>query len=65
MDFQTEKNVAGPEVSELSAMIKAEYDGFVKERERVKKEHRLAIDAILKDIDERRIKELKEKLRAL
>lgn len=65
MESQTEKSFASPEVNEVSAAIKAVYDKFLKEKEAVKKEHRMAIDAILKNIDERKIKELKEKLKEL
>ncbi len=66
MELQTEKNIiASPEVGELTATIKAVYDEFLKEKDAIKKEHRLEMDAILKDIDERKIKELKEKLKEL
>ena len=65
MDLQTEKNIAGPEVGEATAAIKAAYDEFLKEKDGAKREHRAAVDVVLKDIDERQIKELKEKLKSL
>lgn len=65
MEFQTEKSAVSPEVNEVSTAMKAVYDGFLREKEAIKIDHRAAIDAILKDIDERKIKELKEKLKEL
>ena len=65
MDLQTEKSIASPEVSEATAAIKAAFDEFLKEKDRAKREHCAAVDVVLKDIDERQIKELKEKLKSL
>lgn len=65
MELQTEKSIASPEVSETTAAIKAAYDGFLEEKDRARREHRGAVDVILKDIDERKIRELKEKLKEL
>ena len=65
MDLQTEKSIAGPEVNEATAAIKAVYDEFLNGKDKARREHRAAVDVVLKDIDERQIEELKEKLRAL
>lgn len=55
---QSEKNIAAS-----SAKVKELYEGFLNDLARVKHEHRDRIDAILKTIDERQIKDLKEKLK--
>lgn len=65
MALQTDQNTASPEVNEISLEMKSIYDAFLKEKEAVKKEYRSAIDDILKNIDERKIKELKERLKEL
>jgi len=65
MDLQTEKSIASPEVNEATAAIKAVYDEFLNGKDKARREHRAAIDVVLKDIDERQIRELKEKLKSL
>jgi len=51
----------------VSAAMKARkiYNQFEDDLGKVKREHRGRIDAILKSIDERRIRDLKEKLKSL
>lgn len=46
-----------------SAEVKAFYERFLDELARIKRGHREEIDAILKTIDERKTKDLKEKLK--
>lgn len=45
--------------------IESAYDKFVEEVEAAKKEHREKINDIIKRIEERKIKELKEKVKML
>lgn len=49
----------------MQAETKAVYDIFAGELTSVKKEYRENLNVILKDIDERKIKDLKEKLKKL
>lgn len=57
---QSEKTLAV-----MQAEMKAVYDTFAGELTGVKKEYRENLNVILKDIDERKIKDLKEKLKKL
>ena len=63
MELQMEKVIVTVEVNGISNEMRDVYEAFLKEKKIAKKEHRLAIDDILKDMDERKIKELKERLR--
>ena len=49
----------------MQAEMKAVYDAFAGELVGVKKGYRESLNVILKDIDERKIKDLKEKLKNL
>ena len=49
----------------MQTEMKAVYDTFAGELTGVKKEYRESLNVILKDIDERKIKDLKEKLKKL
>lgn len=49
----------------MQAEMKTVYDTFAGELTAVKREYRESLNVILKDIDERKIKDLKEKLKKL
>lgn len=49
----------------MQAEMKAVYDGFAGELSSVKKEYRESLNVILRNIDERKIKDLKERLKNL
>ncbi|OGD31900.1 hypothetical protein A3C91_00525 [Candidatus Azambacteria bacterium RIFCSPHIGHO2_02_FULL_52_12] len=49
----------------MQAQMKAVHEAFAAELGKAKKEHRESLNAILKGIDERKIKDLKEKLKNL
>ncbi len=59
------ENVPAPKKDAVaaSAEVKACYERFLDALAQVKREHRGKIDAILKTIDERKIKDFKEKLK--
>lgn len=59
-EIQPEKTLAV-----MQAEMKLVYDAFINELAGVKKEYREKLGIILKDIDERKIKDLKEKLKNL
>jgi len=50
---------------DASPKIKAAYERFFNDLAKVKKDHREKINVILRTIDERKIKDLKEKLKNL
>lgn len=52
-------------LEETIKKLEAAYDKFVKEVETAKKEHREKISVILKQIEERKVKEMQEKIKSL
>ena len=50
---------------DASPKIKAAYERFFDDLAKAKKEHREKVNAILHTIDERKIKDLKEKLKSM
>lgn len=60
--FTAQSQKAGDDVS---PKVKAVYERFFDNVAQAKKEHREKINAILRTIDERKIKDLKEKLKSM
>lgn len=58
--LQSDKTLAS-----MQAQLKAVYEAFAGELSKVKKEYRENLNVILKNIDERKVKDLKEKLKNL
>ncbi len=60
---QTQKSIGG--IGNAAGKIKEVLSQFMAAIDAIKKEHRAKINETLKDVDERKIKALKEKLRNL
>ena len=60
---QTQKSIGG--TAGMASKIKDVFNQFMAAIDAIKKEHRAKINETLKDVDERKIKALKEKLRNL
>lgn len=60
--FTAQPQKAGDDVS---PKVRAAYERFFDDVAQAKKEHREKINAILRTIDERKIKDLKEKLKSM
>ncbi len=58
-------NEPAQDTAPLLAKLKEVHERFLDDLSRVKREHREHIDAILKTIDERNIRDLKEKLKTI
>lgn len=60
-----DENKSEQQLEEAIKKLEAAYDKFVEEVEAAKKEHREKINDIIKRIEERKIKELQEKLKSI
>jgi len=61
----TQSTTPEKSLAAMQAQMKVVYDAFAVELNKVKKEYRESINVILGTIDERKIKDLKEKLKNL